>query len=406
MLGLTAAAGLTGAAILASRSRIPSPEKEKPIEKGFEFLDVSPDPRPYATGFLEHHKFSPKLTKITGIVPVAPEVPRSLKQKKNAPPPPARVPREANVDFSYQLAALWKEKVRLIENKNGSVPEEQRLAIKELFTSYHPESAEKADLVSYRERINAQVKEARNDVPLANIKHLRAFADFSQAQVDLLLSLEHRLTTQTLLAFSMTELMPTSGAQAPVGVDVYDWLLKNAGEAYIEEGMPSLADGEFSFGAYQFTPGVLSDEKGHPRGARLIEQLSTNQRLPADLGALRGKDQHRAAYLFSVHNLALLVRSLHDVNSSQLLALLPQMPADLVPEFVAVAHHNPDRANNVFKDYLYKYQAAVKEPDKYKRPDFADCCTPEGDLGPYVHKTRDNLQALRANVAGARAASQ
>lgn len=384
------AAVLAGAAAGSLAYLAEHKEREKdPLE----FLNVAPQPRQYRMQNLsrvwkvegkkgphiEQMKFERELSLYTGI--------------KGPVPPLARI------DFRHQLSQMWRIKLAKIKKEKHEYPAGTLSASKTLFESYDPDRATKLDILAYQGDIGRSIEGARKDVPLQNIMHLRSFKMLEPAQVTLLGALEKKINAMSLLSYSVTELMPTYGPQSGIGVEVYDWLLRNAGREYLEEGMPALHDPEFSFGPYQLTPGAFHDEEGHPRGAKLIESLSKNPHLPDTIDRLRGNDHHRAAYLLAVHNLALLVRRLELNRSGDLMRYLQEMPPNLVTEFVAAAHHNPHNAINAFEDYLYGYRESKEHPEKYKAPDFADCCRQYGDVGPYASKTRDNMAALRKYFA-------
>ncbi len=356
------------------------PSTEKPEHSPLGFLEVTPSPKKYDTGRLSGRKFSGLLTSYTGIK--------------------GPVPREALVDFRSQLARMWKYKLERIHERHKGHPPSTLIAAEKLFTSYDPERSTKMNILQYQGEIGKSIQKVRADLPLKNIQSLPAFKSLDKEQVSLVEALEKRITAMSLLGYSLTEIMPTTGVQSVVGIEVYDWLLRSAGREYLEEGMPALGDAEFSFGLYQLTPGVFVDPvSGRLQGARLIDSVSKQPQTPRTIGALRGGDHHRAAYLFAVHNLALLVRRLNQNRSRDLLKHLPDMPKDLVTEFIAAAHHSPANAINGFEVYLQQYEVYRANKNKYAEPDFVESCASFGNIGPYARKTRDNMKALRTYFA-------
>ena len=189
------------------------------------------------------------------------------------------------------------------------------------------------------------------------------------------------VNAQDLLAYSLTELMPS--ADGKLNVNVLEFLLKNAGREYIES-IPAIYDAKTSFGPYQFTEFALFDHKGQKRGSSIPNQaLPGKDRIPGSVSKLRGKDHYKAGYLFMVDNMANFV---HKIGWSELGILENQFKEnkDDVIAFLATAHHGPGWANKYATNWL---------KDKAKKH-YQDYCTSDA-YKQYANKTKANLKAIR-----------
>jgi|SRR3989344_1737867 len=391
--------------------RIPSPD-----ELDESFLNVPYSPREYTFGRIADRRidknvngrherkpveFGGLLTKYTGI---------------SGP-----VPKNPKIDFRYQLAQLWKEKLALMrKRKNGLVYVADRMKhIRDLFTPYNVDTSTPTTIENYRQAIDTSIREARAGLNLNNIRRLEAFRHLTDAQVQLLKKLESGITQDTFLAYIVTELMPTKGRDAVLGPEILDELLQHGGREYVSL-LPALHDSDFSFGDGQMTekavservrtrPGkregtVISEEDFG--GASLINKLFSERRVPKHIADLRGNQHHVAAHLFAIYNIARLVENMGNSLSEEMLAMRAVWPRDLVGDFVAAAHNRPTHAIDAFKEYVKATRVYVKaSPDKRKtmsEPSYLEYARQQKDgkgktspIGSYIEKTRDNLGAIR-----------
>ena len=120
------------------------------------------------------------------------------------------------------------------------------------------------------------------------------------------------MTQDTSLAYVLTELMPTKGRDAVLGLEILDELLQHGGRDYVSR-VPSLHDRDLSFGDYQFTEKALS-ERINTRpgeregsiireedfgGASQVNKLFAERRVPKHIADLRGDQHHVTAHPLS-----------------------------------------------------------------------------------------------------------
>jgi len=370
------------------------------------FLNVPYQPRPYTLGRVAERTIRRKVGKEYQMRPIA--FKGLLSDYTGIK---GEVPKVASIDFRFQLARMWRNKLETMKKADGTYPQYALDAAGRLFEEFDGGKSS-TTLENYRRSIDATIRGMRLAVDLKKITSLRAFQAFEPVQVELLQKLEKSIDKDSLLAYAVTELMPTKGKDAPIGLDIFDELLRNAGRNYIGL-IPAQYDKLLSFGDYQFTEYALSErtitnEKGHKEerlgGASLINKIASSRQIPVSVVGLHGDVHHRAAYLFAIYNLAVLVRRLRENRSKQLLELLPSLPKSLITEYIATAHHKPADAMNAFETYLYEcngYAALKPETQRLRqKPEYEKHSRAQG-VGHYTAKTKDNITAIRARF-GAR----
>ncbi|MEK7093159.1 MAG: hypothetical protein AAB927_01610, partial [Patescibacteria group bacterium] len=282
---------------------------------------------------------------------------------------------EVTIDPHTQLSKLWKEKLERIHQKRGLYPPEQLANIKKLFLSYDPEHPNETTLEKYRLSIQARITGVRSALNMNALKTLPQFKNLDMEQMKLVKDMVGSMTADTMLSYILTELMPTTGKDTQLPLDVMDVVLRYYGRDYFHL-VPARHDPDpelLSFGAYQLTPHVLQEKyrigkKGAReedfQGASVINKLlPPAQKLPADLTDLKGNQHHVAAYLFAVYNIAYGVRLLGPERSKALNAAGAFIPAGFAEEFLAAAHHRPADAIDAFKIYTDAVVAYAKAPE-------------------------------------------
>ncbi len=203
--------------------------------------------------------------------------------------------------------------------------------------------------------------------------------NISTTDAQLVKSICGSFTGKDMVAYAMTELMPS--ADGHLNIAMMDFLLRNAGREYVE-GIPAMHDGKTSFGPYQFTEYAVFDTPKEDRGASVINTaVASGQKIPGSVIKLRGNDHHRAAYLFSVYNVCVLVKSLNTTQKKTLKLNWSANKDDLF-YYCATAHHNPAAARKAAKIWL---------DNKVKHP-FENSCGKR--IAYYAKKTRKNLKAM------------
>lgn len=217
---------------------------------------------------------------------------------------------------------------------------------------------------------------------------------------DLLREAAYKITGEHLVAYSFTELMPkrTDGHFNAV---LYDHLLRTAGIEYISS-IPALGDTYLSLGGWQFTSFAVREDATGAQGASLISRFAAKEhQIPGSVVMLEREDHDRAAYFFSVYNLASLigcpsvpkggkwVRSCATTTERANFRKLIASPEGMaqVAQYLAIAHHNPTHARLRTRGWLGKGMSGNLR----------------GHLGPaltiYAQKTHHNLLGLREFLA-------
>jgi hypothetical protein len=182
-----------------------------------------------------------------------------------------------------------------------------------------------------------------------------------------------------LVAYGLTELMPSTDGQ--LNIDVLRVLLRSAGEDYVFL-IPAMYDRYLSYGFYQFTSYAVNE----PRGAdasRVNRYLPVGNRIPGSVLKLNNSMQHRAAYLFAIGNIARAIQGLREKDLTVAYLRVKANPR-AVTVFVATAHHAPSSAKRSF-------QAWIQRGGNF-RPYL------RGRLVQYGRKTFNNLTALEKRL--------
>ena len=156
-----------------------------------------------------------------------------------------------------------------------------------------------------------------------------------------------------LVAYGMTELMPSADGQ--LNVNFVDILLRHAGSNYLM-AIPAMYDKYLSLGLYQFTSLALRDDDEGAKGASRVNRfLPGYNRIPGSVIKLRNGQNHRAAYLFALHNFANMVQKTSSKEFVVLRSIVTNRTrqGDLVT-YMACAHHAPGLALRSMKVWLGK----------------------------------------------------
>lgn len=336
------------------------------------FLYAEKQPVEYDTRALEGMRFGPPLNHIVGIYGKAGST-------------------EA-IDFKYQLARMLQQK---LEKLQGDEPAEEfdmhhpglLEALEHIYKDYKGEG--KMLIEDYTEYVHALVENVRDSLQWPRIE--KRFA-LGAHQATLLQRFERELNGESMTAYAMTELMPTE--HGPTNVRIMDFLLQNAGKSYLDS-VPALGDRELSFGPYQFTAHALrqSDGKRQPdHGASLMDALLERRVLPPNVASLRGDDHYRAAYLFALYNLTLLVKDFGEKESERLLPHVQQL-VSAVHSYIPAAHNAPSDARKEFIRYANAISRG-REGHILKKTEYGRYLKPR--VAMYVKKTHANLRALRS----------
>lgn len=286
------------------------------------------------------------------------------------------------VDFRYRLAQLWKEKMMRLRVSEKERPALAR-AIDDIVMSYDPDKAMTMSAGAYYLELTDSIKEVRVEVDWDKIH--RAFR-FSGPQNALFRSFAQNIDAKTLLAFNLSEIMPSQGNMT---FKVFDTLLKTGGYEFISR-IPSGGDDEMSYGPGQITAKIFQEEK-NKRGSVAIMSgmLKRTDLIPKDIAQVRGREHHMASYLDALFNIGFLVQKLSD---EQARALVKEPIGDDVRMFISGAHNRPADAVDSFERFAKAYMAARKHGGQ-ARPRFVTFCTQR--IASYVRRTQANLDEVR-----------
>lgn len=425
---LSAVAAVGGAAVVLEKMA-QKREAESRIEDPLDFLSVKARPRLVRLGPLADRKVFRDVDgkrmqtpiRLTGDL----ELLTGIKEAE----------REVWIDPHRQLAALWRAKFALLPMENGNYRAQDIAAGKKLFLSYDPNEPHLMTLEKYRESIGTTLTDTRSALDLVSLTRLAQFNKLDEGQLALVKEMERHITADSMLSYVLTEIMPTSGRDAPLGLEVLDEILKHYGRDYLGL-IPSLHDDKISYADYQATDGMVQEkfvrnakgerqEKFH--GASVVHKLFLpSRRIPADFTDLRGDQHHVAAYLFAIYNIALGVRQLGAEKTKQFSEAGTFISSTFTDEYIAAAHHRMADAIEAFKSYADAIIAYARmDPAKRERmvePDFARAAKAADDknreynkkagkkikpvdLQSYVLKARSNRLAVW-NRFGSRAVSR
>jgi hypothetical protein len=321
--------------------------------------------------------------------------------------PGSVVPRELTVNFGEVLEDLWDKKITRVgkqKKENDLWIENMRKNGREIFYGVYAEKWNTGNIETYSmpeviKKADSIISELNASLAWSQLNTLKwkdaegngyaPFTDLNDRAVSIVKDISERITGEMLIAYSITELMPslTDGEE---NVDEYSLLLKYAGAEFLN-GAPALGDPYLSAGPFQFTSFAVYDANGEQKGASIINKLLPKDlKIPGSVSKLVTlDDQIRAAHLFAIHNIALLVkRILADTNRDRARERLitfienkDHQPALL--QYIASAHHAPGHAIPAFNAWL----------DVGMRGSHA--VHAKADMPAYIKKSYLNLKALQ-----------
>lgn len=321
------------------------------------------------------------------------------------------VPAEVNVDYKNQLMVLCDKKRDFVRREG--LPKTAFIQIcNDLQREYNNLDRGKMGL---QEFLNTTQREIDGVKANLNWQEMQERKKLTPEKLNLLKTISESINARDLVAYGLTELMPT--ADGDLNINVLRFLVENAGSRYIHS-VPALYDDEASFGIYQFTPYALYDDGKERRGASDINRFLERDKIPGSMKDLRGDTHHRAAILFAIYNLWFLIKKC-DSNQLQALSEVWRSKHDVVIEFIAAAHHAPKYGVRgalswLSSEYNFRHPrkrkvarrkkgkaVVLKPPREHDFVEFLPRPTKKNpnrdDIGLYALKTRANLRALREN---------
>jgi hypothetical protein len=214
----------------------------------------------------------------------------------------------------------------------------------------------------------------------------------------ILAELGSRIHGNTLMAFSMTEIM-SSGVDAQTDAMTYDAVLRNNGARFVTR-IPAVYDTQESFGPYQATMLAMKIELALTHEGKIYKEYrgasKMNRALP-DASMVKIPEEyqnefnlhkfvkpehhHSFAYQFALHNIATVLGSAH-MHTPALRAQLEHISDDTLTAFIATSHHKPTPSAAALIRHLHGGRAH----------DFRTFCPPS--LQTYATRTLVNKQVL------------
>lgn len=240
------------------------------------------------------------------------------------------IPKTGMIDWNKNVNNLWKQKLRM-----QSTPAAKKAASLAVY-SYTSKPAETMNIsahISQLDRHLIAVKQSMEWSKLCKGMRVRDCDSFARAAMS--------IDANMITAYSMTELMPyQNGAQNYEMMNLY---MRYAGRNYLD-AIPSLGDPYLSMGRYQFTSYAVGHDKDGLRPTNKIAKYSITYRAPQSVIALKGLSSDRAAYFFSVYNVASLFRAMSPKQVETYNRYCNQK--EPLTEYIATSHHNPSKAKN------------------------------------------------------------
>jgi hypothetical protein len=279
------------------------------------------------------------------------------------------VPQKININWNLQLTRPWARKFAITGDR--MVRDTGQMLVLE----YSRLDPERMTLEQYQAEAEAQARLVYTSLNWEKVGKIY-FTDpkthvMDERKVILLKRLANNIHGRTLVAYAMTEILPTSGE---FGREYFDFLLRNAGRRYIES-LPAIHDSLTSFGPFQFTWIGLSGT------AHMNSALPASLRIPSKVTLLRGNMHLRAADLFATANLAMFIRRLNEKQVAQFERIVETHTIDMA-QFIATAHNKPAVA----------YRAGVQWLNAKAVPGYQQGCPKASKQ--YADKTRLNYRAL------------
>ncbi len=282
-----------------------------------------------------------------------------------------RIPAKVTTDPVRQLDSLWQVKIACY-NEASVV----RTIHRELLSEYRRNR-------TYR-TLDQFIQSAESEVNLVRSaidwRTLGSTYNLSDEQLTLVRNLALQVSGKDLVAYGMTEIMPSDDGK--LNVQVLDFLVRNYGPEFVY-AIPAIHDKYASFGFYQFTSFAVYDDGKRIEGASMVSRTLRTGRISGSTKDIKGSIQHRTAYLFAIHNIALLVKAVSN-SERKTLSKLPNKNHDDLIQYIAAAHNGPSPARKGARRWLaanmkYDYFVSVSR----------------SAVRRYAVKTKANLAALR-----------
>lgn len=262
------------------------------------------------------------------------------------------VPLSVTVSFDEVMSRLYHKKVNFerCNKKRTKCKEASDTVLSQmplLYKNYLENDKKQMSLKTFVGIADGKVASAKKTLDWNLVcKHYQSKKEtpkLSQEKCKLLQSVIAKLSGKDIVAYGMTELLPS--AEGMLNVAYMDLLLRNAGAEFLYH-VPALGDELASLGFYQFTMYALRNDDEVTEGASIINSFvkSGGEKIHDSVVYLDGHEHHVAAFYFAVHNLSRLVFSLSEKGVKNFSKKHENYHHEVVI-YVAAAHHAPGTAH-------------------------------------------------------------
>ncbi len=324
-----------------------------------------------------------------------------------------RIPQTVNVSFDERMASMYHQKVMFekCKKKNGSkicvVASDTVLSQSpELLENYLKSDRMKMGIKDFISIADEKMARGKKFLDWRRLCKSAAYR-LSDEKCKLLQSIVGDLQGKDLIAYGMTELLPSDDGE--LNVKYLDIVLRNAGAQFLYN-VPALGDRYASLGLYQFTFFALREDDEKVEGVSVVNSFvkEGGDKLPGSVVALSGHQHHTAAFYFAVHNLASLISRLGKQEMKTLTEVHHKAQTEMVV-LIACAHHAPGHTFPTAGKWLRALEQA-KHPPKPKskkgkgkkvavvsppvNTNLMTMFPPEADMPMYARKSEANLRAV------------
>lgn len=239
-----------------------------------------------------------------------------------------------DISPTENIKKLWERK----NNRRAGVTPVALEAARLAESKYYPGAM--VEKTSFREYVNSVDAHITNLRASIDFEKLGEFLKFDNEELYALKVAAKEIGGREIVAYSMTELLP--GDNGEYNAKFFDLILRNYGVEYLH-WIPALYDEYTSFGPYQFTQFALFDAQGRKEGASRINQFVKDRKyqIPGSVLHLEGRAHDRAAYMFALFNIAMLIKEIETSEDVEGLVKVFHDKKDVLVGMIACMHNMP-----------------------------------------------------------------
>lgn len=288
------------------------------------------------------------------------------------------------VSFEEVMSRLYLQKINFkkYDKKTGEYIEASETVLSQapnLYKQYLNSDKKKMNIKEFIKIADKKVLSAKKSLDWNKVCKRYGL---DKKKCKLLQEIVSNLAGKDMVAYGMTELLPTANGQ--LNVKYLDLLLRNAGAEFLYH-IPALGDGYASLGIYQFTMLSVRKDDEKTEGASVINGFVKDggEKIADSVVYLNGHEHHVAAFYFAVHNLARLMSRLSEKGTATL-SRVHNKKLDEMVAFIAAAHHAPSLALTRTKIWINTLNCKTELVTAYQR----------SRIQFYAIKTLNNLGAI------------